>query len=118
MHDPVATSFRPLLACSPANARRRASGRLATTMMVVSVFGLLIIARTADLRRSVSLGALIFGPAAAFSGVTFPLSAMPLGARMWAEALPLTHALALVRAGITVGAPEAATRCSGITSWP
>ena len=47
-------------------------------------------------------------PVAAFSGVTFPLSAMPLGPRIWAHTLPLTHGLALVRAGVTVGAPEAA----------
>ena len=33
---------------------------------------------------------------------------MPLGPRLWAEILPLTHGLALVRAGVTVGAPEAA----------
>jgi len=84
---------------------------LATLAWVVAsqAFGLVIIARVADLRRSVSLGALIFGPAAAFSGVTFPLSAMPLGARLWAETLPLSHALLLVRAGITVGAPGAAS---------
>jgi ABC-2 type transport system permease protein len=65
---------------------------------------------TADLRKAVSLGALVFGPAAAFSGVTFPLAAMPVGARLWALTLPLTHALGLVRAGVTVGAPEAAGR--------
>ena len=71
-------------------------------------FGVLIIARIGNLRRAVSLAALIFGPAAAFSGVTFPLAAMPLGPHIWAEALPLTHALALARAGVTVGTPGAA----------
>lgn len=70
--------------------------------------GLLIIARMAMLRKAVSLGALVFGPAAAFSGVTFPLAAMPVGARVWAETLPLTHAMQLVRAGVTVGSPETA----------
>ena len=54
------------------------------------------------------LGAVIFGPAAAFSGVTFPLAAMPAAARIWAQTLPLMHALALTRAGISVGAPETA----------
>jgi ABC-2 type transport system permease protein len=73
-------------------------------------FALLIIAQTADLRRGVSLGALIFGPAAAFSGVTFPLIAMPSGPRIWANALPLTHAMALVRAGVIVGTPDGAGR--------
>jgi len=70
--------------------------------------GILIIARTANLAKAVGPGALIFGPAAAFSGVTFPLAAMPLGARMWAETIPLTHFMVLVRAAITVGSPESA----------
>jgi len=82
----------------------------AAFVLATQAFALLIIARTADLRRATSLGALIFGPAAAFSGVTFPLTAMPVGVRIWALTLPLTHGMALVRAGITVGAPEAAGR--------
>jgi len=82
----------------------------AAFVLASQAFALLIIARTADLRRAVSLGALIFGPAAAFSGVTFPLAAMPIGPQVWAQTLPLTHAMALVRAGVTVGAPEAAGR--------
>jgi len=77
-------------------------------VLAAQAFGLLIIARTANLRKAVSLGALVFGPAAAFSGVTFPLAAMPAGPRIWAEALPLTHSMALVRAVVTVGAPETA----------
>src|SRR6185312_10581069 len=40
-------------------------------VLATQAFGLLLIARTADLRRAGSLGALIFGPAAAFGGVTF-----------------------------------------------
>ena len=78
------------------------------SVLAIQAFGLLLIAGTANLGKAVSMGALIFGPAAAFSGVTFPLAAMPLGPRIWAETLPLTHALALVRAAITVGAPETA----------
>ena len=83
---------------------------IATIAFVLAnqAFGLLIIAWTANLRMSLGLGALIFGPAVAFSGVTFPLVAMPVGARIWAETLPLTHAMALIRAGVTVGAPETA----------
>ena len=42
------------------------------------------------------------------SGVTFPVGAMPLGAQIWANVIPLTHAMKLVRAGINVGAPETA----------
>jgi ABC-2 type transport system permease protein len=83
---------------------------VATLAFVIATqaFGLLLIARTADLRRAVSLGALIFGPAAAFSGVTFPLPAMPAGPRVWAETLPLTHVMDLIRATVSVGAPETA----------
>jgi ABC-2 type transport system permease protein len=77
-------------------------------VLATQAFALVLIAGTADLRRAVSLGALIFGPAAAFAGVTFPLTAMPIGARLWALTLPLTHAMALVRAGVIVDAPEAA----------
>jgi ABC-2 type transport system permease protein len=79
---------------------------VAAFVLAVQAFGLLIIAMTANLRKAVSLGALVFGPAAAFSGVTFPLAAMPAGPRTWAEVLPLTHGMALVRAVVTVGAPE------------
>jgi ABC-2 type transport system permease protein len=81
---------------------------VAAFVLAGQAFGLLIIARTANLRKAVSLGALVFGPAAAFSGVTFPLAAMPVGPRIWAETLPLTHGMALVRAVVTVGAPETA----------
>ena len=81
----------------------------ATSVLAIQAFALLLIAGTANLGKSVGMGALIFGPAAAFSGVTFPLAAMPLGPRIWAEALPLTHAMDLVRAGVTVGAPGVAT---------
>lgn len=80
----------------------------AAFVLATQAFALLIIALTADLRKAVSLGALIFGPAAAFAGVTFPLAAMPPGARVWALTLPLTHAMELVRAGVTVGAPQTA----------
>lgn len=86
---------------------------VATVAFVLAsqALGILIIARTANLGKAVGLGSLIFGPAAAFAGVSFPLAAMPVGARIWALTLPLTHAMALVRAGVTVGAPESA-------GWP
>jgi ABC-2 type transport system permease protein len=83
---------------------------LATIAFVLAsqAFAILITAWTANLRISLGMGAVIFGPAAAFAGVTFPLGAMPVGARIWAETLPLMHASALTRAGIIVGAPETA----------
>jgi ABC-2 type transport system permease protein len=77
-------------------------------VLAAQAFGLLIIARTANLRMSLGLGSIILGPAVAFAGVTFPLTAMPVAARIWSETLPLTHALAVARAGINVGAPGAA----------
>lgn len=77
----------------------------AAFVLATQALGLLLIVRTANLGKSVGPGALVFGPAAAFSGVTFPIAAMPVGARIWAEALPLTHGMALVRAGVTVGTP-------------
>lgn len=68
-------------------------------------FGLLMIAGTANLRLGLTLGALVFGPAAAFSGVTFPLQGMPPFARIWSQGIPLTHALQLARAVIAVDGP-------------
>ena len=81
---------------------------VAAFVLAVQAFGLVIIAWAANLGKSVGPGALIFGPAAAFAGVTYPITGMPLGARIWAETLPLTHAMDLVRAGVTIGAPETA----------
>ncbi len=80
----------------------------AAFVLASQALGLLIIAWTANLGTSLGLGSLILGPAAAFSGVTFPLSAMPVAARIWAQTLPLVHALELTRAGISVGAAETA----------
>jgi ABC-2 type transport system permease protein len=81
----------------------------AAFVLATQALAIPIIAWTANLRMSLGLAAVILGPAAAFSGVTFPLSAMPMAARVWAETLPLTHALALTRAAISVGAPGAAS---------
>ena len=77
-------------------------------VLACQAFGLLLVARTANLRVGLGLATVMLGPAAAFSGVTFPLEAMPTGARVWAQALPLTHGMELLRAGVTVGAPETA----------
>ncbi len=77
-------------------------------VLACQAFALLMIARTANLRKAVGLGALVFGPAAAVRGVTVPLATMPAGPRIWAQILPLTHAMELVRAVVTVGAPKTA----------
>jgi ABC-2 type transport system permease protein len=83
---------------------------VATAAFVLATegLGLLIIAWTANLRVSLGLASVILGSAAAFAGVTFPLAAMPLGPRIWAQVLPLMHAMGLARAGISVGAPKTA----------
>ena len=46
-----------------------------------------------NMRIASSTAAVIGGPAFAFSGITFPLLAMPLPAQIFAQALPLTHYL-------------------------
>jgi ABC-2 type transport system permease protein len=80
----------------------------AAFVLATQALGLLIIAWTANLRMGLGLGSVILGPAAAFAGVTFPLAAMPVAARIWAYTLPLEHAQVLTRAAINVGAPETA----------
>jgi len=71
---------------------------------------LLLIAGTASQEKGLTLASFIFGPAAAFSGVTFPLQAMTGFGYAWAQFIPLTHAMKLARVGINVGdqAPIAA----------
>jgi ABC-2 type transport system permease protein len=46
-----------------------------------------------SLRTALSAAGFITAPAFAFSGLAFPLMAMPAGARHWAEALPLAWVL-------------------------
>lgn len=82
------------------------AGATVAFVLACQAVGLLIIAWTANLGTGLGLCTVILGPAVAFSGVAFPLGAMPPGARLWAQTLPLTHGMKLVRAGISVGAPE------------
>lgn len=69
--------------------------------------GMLFSAVTLSLRTGLSLSALISAPAFAFSGVAFPLLAMPDGARLWAQMLPSTHYLALQIKVLDMKAPLA-----------
>lgn len=63
-------------------------------MIAISLWlGVLLSASSMSLRVGLSTTALITAPAFAFSGVTFPLSAMPDGAQFVAKCLPLTHYL-------------------------
>ena len=62
--------------------------------MLLSVgLGALLAAATMSLRTALSATGFISAPAYAFGGVAFPLLAMPPGARVWANCLPLTHYL-------------------------
>jgi len=74
-------------------------------VVACQALAVLLIVLTANLGSALGAASVLFGPAAAFSGVSFPLSGMPALARGWAEALPLTHVMALLRAEIVVGAP-------------
>lgn len=63
-----------------------------------------------QLRIAASAASLIAAPAVAFSGLTFPLAAMPLGARLAGEVLPLTHFLHLQVAQLSMQVPAAFSR--------
>jgi ABC-2 type transport system permease protein len=67
--------------------------------------GAFLAAATPSLRVALSACAFITAPAFAFTGQGFPLLAMPLGARIWAESLPLTHFLPLLNRTWMAGAP-------------
>jgi ABC-2 type transport system permease protein len=67
--------------------------------------GAFIVAATSSLRSALSICAFVTAPAFAFSGQGFPMLAMPLGARIWADALPLTHYLPLMNNTWLAGAP-------------
>lgn len=55
--------------------------------------GAFVALAASSLRTALSAAGFITAPAFAFSGLAFPLMAMPAGARHWAEALPLAWVL-------------------------
>lgn len=67
--------------------------------------GALAAAATRSLRTALSATGFITAPAFAFSGVGFPLLAMPWGAQLWAQALPFTHYIRVQMAQLQMGAP-------------
>ncbi|QOY95106.1 ABC transporter permease [Massilia sp. UMI-21] len=67
--------------------------------------GVAIAAVSSSLRAALSASAFVTAPAFAFAGQGFPLLAMPLGARIWAESLPLTHYLQMLNNTWMAGAP-------------
>ncbi|MCY1349744.1 ABC-2 family transporter protein [compost metagenome] len=85
---------------------------LAGLLLLVLVYqglGLMLVMTTANYRVAASIASLIASPAVAFSGITFPLEALPLGPRIWAETLPLTHFLHLQVEQVVGVMPEAAS---------
>jgi len=71
--------------------------------------GALLATLTRSLRMALSCVGFFSAPAFAFSGVAFPLLAMPASARTWALAMPFTHYIALQTAQLQMGAPIAAS---------
>ncbi|HEX7981741.1 MAG TPA: ABC transporter permease [Gemmatimonadaceae bacterium] len=69
--------------------------------------GFLVASVVPTARFAQPLGALVFYPMLALSGLFFPLARMPLGLRAVAEVLPTTHAVTLLR-GAYDGTPWSA----------
>ncbi len=90
------------------------TGSVAWTLLALWVFlalsiamGALASGATRSLRTALSATGFVTAPAFAFSGVGFPLLAMPMGARLWAELLPYTHYIRLQMEQLQMGAPVA-----------
>ncbi len=85
-----------------------ATAMLLGTAFFISAYlamGAFIVAAASSLRSALSICAFVTAPAFAFSGQGFPLLAMPLGARIWADSLPLTHYLHMMNNTWMAGAP-------------
>lgn len=85
-----------------------AAAMISGTALFITAYlamGTFIVAITSSLRAALSICAFVTAPAFAFSGQGFPMLAMPLGARIWAEALPHTHYLPLLNNTWMAGAP-------------
>ncbi len=67
--------------------------------------GALVSASTQSLRTALSVTGFVTSPAFAFSGVGFPLLAMPVLARGWAYCLPYTHYIRIQTEQLQMGAP-------------
>jgi len=88
------------------------AGSLAWTLAAQGIFlalsvalGALAAALSRSLRTALSATGFITAPAFAFSGVGFPLTAMPPGARTWAQMLPYTHYARVQTEQLQMGAP-------------
>lgn len=67
--------------------------------------GVVLALGTLSMRMGLSNAGILTAPAFAFSGITYPLAAMPWGAKMVAMGLPLTHYLKVQVALLQAGAP-------------
>jgi ABC-2 type transport system permease protein len=81
-----------------------ALGALAFSLATKTI-GVLLTVWLANLRMALGIGSVFFGPAVAFSGVTFPRMAMSTFAQVWGGFVPLTRFMLLVRDQVMVGAP-------------
>jgi ABC-2 type transport system permease protein len=86
-----------------------------TVLFVLSyqAIGLFLVAWFANLRMATSAAAFYGAPAFAFTGVTFPMMAMPFLGKFWGGILPLTYYLRLLVGEALRGMPagEALTEC-------
>lgn len=78
---------------------------LAALVAVSLAMGALLAGLTLSLRVALSGAGLLSAPAFAFSGVGFPLLAMPASARGWALSMPYTHYARLQIEQFQMGAP-------------
>src|SRR2546425_2032299 len=86
-------------------------------VLACQALAVLLIVLTANLGSALGAASVLFGPAAAFSGVSFPLSGMAALARRGGGAVPLTPVMGPMRAGVVVRAPRggAAAGLLGLT---
>ena len=78
-----------------------------TVLFVLSyqAMGLFLVAWFANLRLATSAAAFYCAPAFAFTGVTFPMMAMPFLGKLWGGILPLTYYLRLLVGQALRGTP-------------
>ena len=72
--------------------------------LATKAIGVMVTVWLGNLRMALAFGSVFFGPAVAFSGVTFPQIAMPAFAQVWGSLVPLTAFMLLLRDQIMVGA--------------
>lgn len=78
--------------------------------LVLASFGLggFLLGLFGNLRLATSVASVLVSPAFAYSGMTFPTTAMDGFAALWAQTLPLGHFLHLQAAQVLMAAPPAA----------